>query len=242
MAFAAAPNTGTTPFLMAKIGLVTCPHDPCIFTGTIVDSQPPIYLGVYVDDFTYFLLSDKVERAVEHAMHQHLRVDFMGDVAWFLGCSYVWQCTEDNKLTVSITQTAKIESMLDEFDMSDCNATNSPYCSGMVIDRISKDLLQPDDKPHIVKPYQQLVGRLNWLSLCTWPELCVPVSLLSSHLHSPSSGHMDAAKQVLSWLSGSRNYGIRFTQGGDFAAGLVSWVNKDDPDLTALAQIWTDAN
>ena len=227
---------------MAKLGLTACPHDSCVFTGTIIDGQPPIYLGVYVDDFTYFSTSDDVEKAFEHAISQHLRVDFMGDVAWFLGCSSVWQRTEDNKLTVSITQTAKIESMLDEFDMADCNATHSPYRSGMVIDRIPKDNLSPEDKPHIVKPYQRLVGGLNWLSLNTRPELCVPVSLLSSHLHNPSLGHIDAAKEVLAWLSGSRNYGIRFTQGGSFAAGLVSWVDKEDVDCTPLSQIWTDAN
>jgi hypothetical protein len=195
-----------------------------------------------VDNFTYFSVSDEVEQAFEHAIHQHLRVDFMGDVAWFLGCSYVWQRDTENKLTVSVTQTAKIESMLEEFGMLDCNATQSPYRSGMVIDRIPKDSLPPEEKQHIVKPYQRLVGGLNWLSLNTRPELCVPVSLLSSHLQNPSLGHLEAAKHVLSWLSGSRNFGIRFTQGGAFAAGLVSWVDKSEIDITTLSQIWTDAN
>jgi hypothetical protein len=32
----------------------------------------------------------------------------MGDVAWFLRSSYVWQGTSDGKLTVSITQPPKL--------------------------------------------------------------------------------------------------------------------------------------
>jgi hypothetical protein len=127
---------------------------------------------------------------------------------------------------------AKIKSTLDEFAMADCNATHSPYRSGLVIDCIPKDSLNPEEKPHIVKPYQHHVGGLNWLYLCMQPELCIPVSLPSSHLHNPSISHFNAAKQVLAWLSRSRNYGIRSTQGGSFAAGLVSWVDKEDADCT----------
>jgi hypothetical protein len=185
---------------MAKCGLTACPHDPCVFTGVLIEGQPPIYLGVYVDDFTYFSESPEVEKAFEYALDQHLQVNFMGDVSWFLGCS-----DANGKLTISITQTAKIEALLDEFGMDDCNATASPYRS------VSPKMAR---KPKLVKAYQRLTGSLNWLSLNTRPELTVLVSLLLSHLHDPSSGHMTAAKHVLSWLSGTRNHGIRSLKGG----------------------------
>jgi hypothetical protein len=227
---------------MTNIGLKACPHDPCVFTGVLVAGQPPIYLGVYVDDFTYFSESDEVERAFELALDKELQVEFMGDVAWFLGCSYVWQRTDDGRLTVSVTQTAKIESMQEEFGMADCNANATPFRSGAAIDRIPHDGVDPYDKPEIIKPYQRLVGGLNWLSLNTRPEITVLVSLLSSHLHNASAGHLDAAKYVLSWLGGTRNHGIRFTQGGKFAEGLISWADRDAEFDTSLSQNWTDAN
>jgi hypothetical protein len=75
----------------------------------------------------YFLDSNKVERAFEQALSVELQVDFMGDVASFLVKSYDWQRTDDDQLTVLITQTAKIESMLEDFDLVDCNAVRSPY-------------------------------------------------------------------------------------------------------------------
>jgi hypothetical protein len=122
---------------------------------------------------------------------------------------HVWQRNADGKLTFSITQTAKIEALLDKFGMDDYNATASPYRSGTVIDRIPKDGVDPAHKPKLVKTYQRLTGSLHWLSLnTTRPELTVLVSLLSSHLHNPSSGHITPAKHVLSWLSGTRNHGI----------------------------------
>jgi hypothetical protein len=102
--------------------------------------------------------------------------------------------------------------MLDKFGMADCNATATPFHSGSVIDCIPHDGINPDAKPKLIKPYQRLVGGLNWLSLNTRPEIMVLIGLLSSHLHNASVGHLDAAKYVLSWLSGTlRNHGICFT-------------------------------
>ena len=43
-----------------RAGLKPLPNEPCIFTGTIIDGEPPIFIGVYVDDFTYFSASDAV--------------------------------------------------------------------------------------------------------------------------------------------------------------------------------------
>jgi hypothetical protein len=61
--------------------------------------------------------------------------------------------------------------LLDDFDMSDYNAVRSPYRSGLTIDSIARDDVAPDNKPEIVKPYQQMVGGLNWLSISTRPDL-----------------------------------------------------------------------
>jgi hypothetical protein len=199
---------------LVKIGMSPCKHDPCVFTGRLIEGEPPLYLGVYVDDFTYFSDSNEVKRAFKQALSVELQVDFMGDVAWFLGKCYNWQRTEDNQLTVSITQTAKIESMLEDFDLVDCNAVRSPYRSGLTMDSIARDHVPPNNKPEVVKPYQRLVGGLNWLAISTRPDLSVSVSLLSQFMQDPSKGHLEAGKRVLAWLSGTRNHGLRFTQGG----------------------------
>ena len=33
----------------------------CIFTGTLIAGEPPIHLGLFFDDFIYFVTSTKVE-------------------------------------------------------------------------------------------------------------------------------------------------------------------------------------
>jgi hypothetical protein len=140
-----------------------------------------------------------------------LQVDFMVDVAWFLGKCYNWQRRVDNQLPVLITQTAKIESMLEDFDLVDCNAVRSPYRSGFSMDSIARDHVPPGNKPEVVKPYQRLVGGLNWLAISTRPDLSVSVSLLSQFMQDPLKGHLDNGKRAFVWLSSTRNHGLRLT-------------------------------
>jgi hypothetical protein len=48
---------------LVKIGKSPCKHGPCVFTGRLIEGAPLLYLGLYMDDFTYFSDGDKVKRA-----------------------------------------------------------------------------------------------------------------------------------------------------------------------------------
>ena len=58
---------------------------PCIFTGKILPGEPPLYLGLCVDDFVYFSTSRAIEQHFETQLSQQTNVDFMGQVGHFLG-------------------------------------------------------------------------------------------------------------------------------------------------------------
>jgi hypothetical protein len=101
--------------------------------------------------------------------------------------------------------------VLEEFDLLNCNAVRSPYCSCLTMDSIARDHVPPDNKSEVVKPYQRLVSGLNWLAISAHPDPSVFVSLLFQFMQDPSKGHMDAGKDVLAWLSGTRNHSLWFT-------------------------------
>jgi hypothetical protein len=124
--------------ILLNMGLQTSDHDNCVFTGKLADKLPPIYLGLYVDDFKYFSTSDETERLFERLLAKKSKVDFMREVSWFLGCKYKWENLPDGRLTVSITQTAKAEDLIETHGLIDCNPVKSPYRSGYTIDGIPK--------------------------------------------------------------------------------------------------------
>ena len=65
-------------------------QDRCVFKCTPFPGKPPIYVGLYVDDFIYYSPSDKVEEWFEQQLQSKVKVDFMGTVSWFLGQAYEW--------------------------------------------------------------------------------------------------------------------------------------------------------
>ena len=54
-----------------------------------------------------------------------------------------------------------IEGMLERHQLEHCTTVQSPYRSGISIDRIKHDGFDPLLKQRLVKEYQSLIGRLN---------------------------------------------------------------------------------
>ncbi len=52
--------------------------------GTIIEGEPPIYVGIYVDDIIFFSSSDAVERQFKSLLSTIGSVDLMGQVSHFL--------------------------------------------------------------------------------------------------------------------------------------------------------------
>jgi hypothetical protein len=63
------------------MGLTMSPHDPCVFHDVLQEGLSPIYMGLYVDDFKYFSISDETEKLFETQLGSKCQVDFMGEVS-----------------------------------------------------------------------------------------------------------------------------------------------------------------
>jgi hypothetical protein len=46
---------------LKAMGLKNSDNSPFLFMVTIIEGEPPIYVGIYVDDIIYFSTSDAVE-------------------------------------------------------------------------------------------------------------------------------------------------------------------------------------
>jgi hypothetical protein len=116
-----------------------------------------------VDDFKHFSLSDETEELFEQHLGSKCKADFMGEVSWFLGSKHKWENLPNGWLTMSITQTAKVEELIDTHGTTNCNPVSSPCRSGHAIDRIPPDSMPLEEKHLLVKQHQSLVGGLLWI-------------------------------------------------------------------------------
>jgi hypothetical protein len=202
---------------LKSMGLRTYSNSPCLFIGHLIPGEPPMYVGIYVDDIIYFSLSDTIEKQFELSLSTIGNVDFMGQVSHFLGIKFTWKTCSDGHFCVSLTQQSFINTLLDQLGIliDSISSYITPYRSGFPIDSIPFVEMSSLDRDQLRLKYQSLVGSLNCLAHTTRPDLASMVSLLAQHQSLPSPGHYDTALYVAKYLSTTRTLGIYFTSSRD---------------------------
>jgi hypothetical protein len=199
---------------LRSMGLTQSAISPCLFVGTLIEGQPPIYVGIYVDDIIYFSPSDAVEQKFQELLSTIGDVDFMGQVSHFLRTEFSWVHHEDGDISVSLTQLSFAENLVDSVKLSPTSSSTfvTPYRLGLSIDSLPPSTLSSSDQDKLRLQYQSIVGSLNWLAHTTWPDLSTVVSLLAQHQSNPSPSHLDAALYATSHATGGlRRYSAGHT-------------------------------
>ena len=198
--------------LLKQLGMKAHPSSPCLFKGTIIKGQPPIYLGLYVDDFIYFSESSEVEKRFEKEFDKLISIDWNGEIDYFLGISFDCKKDKQRKVTIKMHQEAFVDHLLKltNLDSDTINSATTPYRHGFPIDAIPKQ--EPSRNQDKLTHYmQRLVGSLNWLSISTRPDISTVTNMLAKYMASPNSHHIEAAKRVIRYLKGTKSRGIEFS-------------------------------
>ncbi|GKE29768.1 retrovirus-related pol polyprotein from transposon RE2 [Tanacetum coccineum] len=72
--------------------------------------------------------------------------------------------------------------------------------------------------------YQKLVGKLIYLTI-TRPDISFAVSLVSQHMHAPTTYHLTLVKRILRYLKGTIGRGIMMTKNGH--KNIVGYSDSD---------------
>jgi hypothetical protein len=174
-----------------ELGLRPTKHDPCIFYGSILPGKPPLYLALYVDDFIYFSL----------------------DAEWFLGMKFDWSHLQDGSISCRISQEGYASTIANEMGLSSANKNPlmTPFRSGLPVDAIPTIDMSPEARAPLVAKMQSWLGMINWLQMCTRPDLATIFTLLASLMYSPSPGHLDAVKHLGRYIFSNMELGLQFT-------------------------------
>jgi deoxyuridine 5'-triphosphate nucleotidohydrolase len=225
---------------LLSIGLRQHENSPCLFYGTIIKGQPPIYLGLYVDDFIYYSQSDEVEKQFEADFQSKLDMELSGQVSHFLGINFKTKKHQDGHVSILLSQEAFIETLttLAGLDGDGVNEPRTPYRSGFPVDKIPEEQYEEHTQHKMNHLLRVLVGSLNWLALSTRPDIATITNMLAKYSNNASKGHIEQAKRVIKYLKGTKAMGISFTSYD--RENLSSFVKFpiDSSSITCL----TDAN
>ena len=184
---------------LMSLGLQPCPNAPCIFTGTLIKGQPPLYLGLFVDDFIYFSANSEVERKVEQLFGQIYTVDFSREVKHFLGIKFANVRHEDGHLDIYMNQPKDIAELIKKagLDQPQTLTAPTPYRSSLPVDSVPDLDLPNSERDKLNKLLQELVGSMNWLATQTRPEIATITNILSQYNTKCSPGHIKSAKYAI---------------------------------------------
>jgi hypothetical protein len=185
---------------------------------TLHDEEAPVYMPVYVDDLLLGSKSTEAIMRVKERLGAAFDVRDLGEADYFLSM----KVERDRAAgTLSITQPKLTAELIEKFGMTESNGRMTPLSPALRLET-PKEGEELDTTKY---PYQELVGSLLYLSVCTRPDISQAVGVLARHMSNPGKEHWQAAKGVLRYLTSTKGLGITF--GGGEHSELECYCDAD---------------
>ena len=195
-----------------RIGFRPLNADPSILilqTGSEI-----IVVSIYVDDFLLAANSMQALDNLKENLSKEYDMKDLGEVKTIIG----WQITRNlSTRTIRVSQSAYIRDLLEEENLTNCNAPTIPMKAGSFI-----EMNEPDDYDEADSgDYQRLIRKLIYFACRTRPDIAFVVGRLSKHNADPRKGHLRAAKRVVRYLKGTIHLELAYGQRPDGSSPII---------------------
>ncbi|XP_070002703.1 secreted RxLR effector protein 161-like [Nicotiana sylvestris] len=115
-----------------------------------------------------------------------------------------------NKL-LSLSQETYIKKILERFRMNSCKSMDTPIERGEILslEMCPKTENEKEDMSRV--PYSSVVGSLMYAMMCTRPDICYVVGLVSRYQSNPGRDHWKAVKRIFRYLKGTADYSLCYS-------------------------------
>jgi hypothetical protein len=206
---------------LESAGFQSLPSVPCIFIRR--EGTEFAIVAIYVDDLTVIGTPTMVSKTKKE-MEDHFEMKDLGKLSLTIGLQI-----EHNNKGIFIHQTTYTNKLLTKYNMEKCNPVKTP----MEV-RGEKELYYAatsNDELEEVRPYQKVIGELQWLALKTRPDISYAVAILARHSAKPTLRHWSGVKRLLAYLKSQPDYGLLYRRGEHSnLKGFVDAGYKSDPN------------
>ena len=229
-------NINLNAFVLS-LGFTRLKFDSCVYLKRS-RSGGLLILSVYVDDIpSGYSDADAAEWAeIKQAFFEKYKIKFLGAADWFLNM----RITRDRpRRLLWLDQQAYVEALLDEFGFDESKAVATPGAQ----ETLSKaGAPSTDEEIAAMKmvPYRKAVGSLTYLANSSRPDIAHAVNYAAQFSQNPGESHWRAVKTILRYLSGTKNYALKFAGGANKILGEAGESNSASSPLALRA--FADAN
>ena len=151
-----------------------------------------------MDYLIYTANDEKMIKEFKEDMMKTFEMSDLGLMHYFLGI----EISQKNG-GIFLSQKKYTENLLKKFRMYDCKSVATPLVTN---EKLRKDDSSPKADASL---YRSLIGSLLYLTV-TRRDIFYATSLLSRFMQSPTQIHYGAAKRILRYLQGTKEYCLRY--------------------------------
>jgi len=204
---------------LADLGFCISYADPGIFLAKL--GCHTLILAIHINNCILTGSSLELISQYKVKLNSCYTLTNLGPVHWLLSIKIT--CNRSAH-SISLSQTAYIDTIVSRFGLSDAKSYDTPMTPGIVHSR-SDCPSDPAELNRMKKtPYCKAIGSLMYASVATHPDITYSISTLSCFLDNPGTIHWEAAKQVLCYLSGTKNLTLTY---GEECHDLVGYTDAD---------------
>ena len=156
-----------------------------------------IMLSLYVDDILLAGNDKGLIVATKEWLSFNFEMKDMGKAEYILGVKIY---RDRSKRLLCLSQQTYIKKVLERFLMNGCKPIDTLVAKS---ENLSKELcpktqIEKEKMAHV--PYANTVGSLMYAMMCTRPDICYAVGLLSRFQSNPRLAHWKAVRRIMRYL------------------------------------------
>ena len=183
-----------------------------------------IYMPIYVDDITIVSRSEAAIQRVIQDLEKRFKLRNLGPTRFLLGIEVI--CDRANR-TLQLWQRQYILDILEHFGMADSNPVSTPMDPGLTLTAAMCPQTAEERAAMASMPYLSAVGSLQYLALCTRPDISYTVGVLARYGSNPGMQHWKAVKHLFRYLRGTLDLKLTYRPTPSVDAPFVTYTDAD---------------
>lgn len=179
--------------------------DRCIYQK--ISGSKFIFLVLYVDDILLAANDKGILRETKEFLSKNFEMKDMGEASYVIGIEIF---RDRSQGLLGLSQKNYIERVLEKFNMHKCSAGVVPIQKGDKFSLMQCPKNDVERKEMEAIPYASVVGSLMYVQTCTRPDISFAVGMLGRYQSNPGIDHWKAAKKVLRYLQGTKDYMLMY--------------------------------
>ncbi|KAH9705859.1 hypothetical protein KPL70_012033 [Citrus sinensis] len=184
-----------------SFGFIQNIDEPCVYKK--IQEKSVAFLILYVDDILLIGNDIGVLTTIKSWLAKQFDMKDLGEASYILGIKLL---RDRKNKTLALSQAVYIDKILARFSIENSKTGLLPFRHGITFSKDQSPKTSEEIERMRRVPYAEAVGSLMYAMLCTRPDICFAVGMVSRYQSNPGPEHWTAVKHIMKYLKRTKNY------------------------------------